>query len=101
MIIGGFKPEYLAENLIMYGVKFFEHTVCKYQRFPRIQEYSLDNLSIDCESPFARESMVFKERSEYFTRMERLGRSLFSIWCSMSGICKVNAEVLSGFRLRH
>lgn len=101
MIVGGFEPEYLAENFIMYGVKFFEHAVSKYQRFSRIQEYSLDNLSIDCESPFARESMVFKERSEYLTRMKRLGRSLFSIRCSMSGICKVNAEVFSSFCFRH
>ena len=69
MVVGGFKPEYLTKNLIMYGVEFLEHTIGEYERFSGIQEYSLDNLSIDSESPFARESMMFKEGSEYFTRM--------------------------------
>ena len=101
MIIGGFKTKYLTENLIMYGVEFLEHTIGEYERFSRIQEYSLDNLSIDSESPFARESMMFKEGSEYFTRMKRFGRSLFCIWCGVSGVCKMNAEVLSSFCFRH
>ena len=53
----------------MYGVEFFEHTVCEDKRLSGIHEYGLDYLPINRESPFARQSAMLEEGGKDFTCM--------------------------------